>query len=421
MSDPIIPSTPVSTPALSAPASTPSSIPAPSTSPSPSPQPTAKSPLLSMDEFDGDTPQPPAGFGSKLSSIKAPAKVEQPTPQEDENIEEGEVELEETAEDVGETNNEEVDPTPVEDDGDTVKLTEEEQKVIHGNNKRDFTGFDKDEIKLLKKLDNGRFLKVSQKWKELKEKAAEVETLKQQTTNLTKQLREGGIPETWSEHPEAYVLHPEYQKLSNDISRVDYEENFYRQQALRVKNGEEWQHITGYQQNGQPILSQAMKASNEADIWLNSIIGKAAHVKGGIEQQINNIQRNFQHQHQSATTEIKTQIDQFVSKLIDPLKPKAEDEATIDKVLPASFKSNPMTYGYKKMFAVLLQQARYIQTLQGQQAAKAKINNDNKLAGANISRTPRDPAAASGRQQVMKNGKRVDAILDIKDFIPKDE
>ncbi len=77
--------------------------------------------------------------------------------------------------------------------------------------------------------------------------------------------------------------------------------------------------------------------------------------------------------------------------------------------------SNPMSYGYGIMFAVLMQQGRLLNQYRNEKSASAKLNNDKRLAGPSISKTPRDPSSSA------LQGKGKQEILSLKDFLPKED
>lgn len=290
--------------------------------------------------------------------------------------------------------------------------------VIHGNDKRDFTGFTDDERKALKKLDNPRFNKIAPLWRDLKAKAAEAEQIKAQNTKLQQQLKEGGIPDSWVEHPNAYQLSPKYQELSNKVGMLEFEENFYREQAVAVMEGKDWQRIEGYN-NGQPVLSGPLKADNRASVWLNAGVSKLAAMKGQTEGQISLLQQQFSQQYSQSQAFIKQETDNFVNRLIPELRPKDDTEKLeMRKLLGDQYKSNPLTYFAENAYAVIIQQARYIKTLLDKGKTEVKLNNDRKLAGPAINRTPRDPGANHVNNG--KPAKKGDEILSLDSFLPKD-
>lgn len=316
----------------------------------------------------------------------------------------------------------EVDDEAVDKESESDEATEPkdtEPGKIHGNNKRDFSGFDLSEIKTLKGMNNYWFNKLAPVWRELKLQTKVVPELKTQVETLTKQLRDGGVPESWHEHPEAYVLSPEFRAINQEYSRIDFEENFYQQQLAAVKAGSDWQYIKSYDRaTGQPILSEVRKASNQDDIWLTQTLGKCGVRKGNLEGRISNIQQTFQGQHQQFLGAVKATTDGFISKLVDKVKPLEPDEKSFEDMLPTSLRQHPLAYAAKRQHGIIMQQARYIEELLKAKTVDTKLANDRKLAGARPSKLPRDPSTETPGQKVIRNGKPVDAMLRIEDIVP---
>lgn len=367
------------------------------------------SPVLSIDDFDTNsaTHLPSRDNVNQKTGFKNPPKTAVTPPNvkaTDENKEEIETDIETDIKDTPEKEDVEDGDKEVDDTGevkkDEVELTDAEKAElkVHGNSKRDFTGFTPEEAKLLKNLDNPRFLKLSKTWRALKEEATKAVEYKTQAENLTKQLREGGVPESWTEHPDAYQLSPEYRQVSQQYSKVDYEENFYDQQLANVKDGKPWQQITGYDRNtSQPILSAPLEASNQADIYLNKIIARAAGVKAQLEGRVANMQQNFTAQHNANVGGVKQQIDKVVNNLIAELKPVEADEKMIAEAMPPSLRNHPLSYGYIKLGALVFAQARHIKSMMDKTTVAAKVEGDRKLAGPNINKMKKDPTSSNGK------------------------
>jgi len=102
--------------------------------------------------------------------------------------------------------------------------------------------------------------------KSLKEATQEREQLK---TELTK-VKEGRIPDSYLDHPEAYQLLPEYQTAVNDYQTDAFEESHWAQQLERIEQGLAWQNLRGYQ-DGKPVYETIPQRKNaEGEIIYDS-------------------------------------------------------------------------------------------------------------------------------------------------------
>ena len=192
---------------------------------------------LSFEEFN--TAQP-LGIKPKLTEdgklVKEPSpKVKVPSTEaveytnetlKEKPIEEGEEtkeddvkEVEEASEDNGEAEQ------STETEGEEGEVKDKEEEKLHGNTKRDYSGFTNEEIKLLKRLDNSRFQTISTNWKALKSAANKSVELAKELVSAKQLLKDSGIPETWHEHPEAYQLSTQYNNIATQYAQQDALEN----------------------------------------------------------------------------------------------------------------------------------------------------------------------------------------------------
>lgn len=115
-----------------------------------------------------------------------------------------------------------------------------------------------------KKMDNS-----AKEWvvARLKEGAAKIKELETKT-------KRDDIPEAWYEHPEAYVLTPEFQKLHNELNMTRSIEEHFRQQLIAIKEGEDWFDL---QQGPEGKLVQVkQKADATAEVNVLNRIQKAS-------------------------------------------------------------------------------------------------------------------------------------------------
>jgi hypothetical protein len=71
------------------------------------------------------------------------------------------------------------------------------------------------------------------------------------------------------EHPESYLLDPEFRELQRANTQTNGLVNFWREQLIRVERGEPWQAITSYDQQGNPII-QDVPAPEDGSVDIDS-------------------------------------------------------------------------------------------------------------------------------------------------------
>lgn len=145
---------------------------------------------------------------------------------------------------------------------------------------RDYSGFSDQETKILKSMSNEAFEHTSKLIKEHKELS-------------------GLKGATFLQHPQAYQLDPQFQKLNNDASYYDREAKFWEQQLMLCADGKEWQSITKYNDDGTVVLSSPQPSSLRAQEQLRLVMGKAMNLgdqtRTQASQYANTFQQRIQH------------------------------------------------------------------------------------------------------------------------------
>jgi len=272
---------------------------------------------------------------------------------------------------------------------------------------RDYTQFDEDGQKVLKKARNEVFAYAEKLNKSLKEVTQEREQLK---TELTK-VKEGRIPDSYLDHPEAYQLLPEYQTAVNDYQTDAFEENHWAQQLERIEQGLAWQNLRGYQ-DGKPVyetIPQRKNAEGEviydsrAKVEIMRLLNACSAARQNSGFRVQQVVGGFKQLHQQSIGK----VSEFEHNSFPTLKEmKPELKADVDKIiksLPSEIQRSPYASFIAKGSLLVGAQAQRIRTLEAELAAAKGQAVDRKAAGP----TAKSFTAAGGSQEKM---------LDIKDF-----
>lgn len=151
----------------------------------------------------------------------------------------------------------------------------------------DYSGFSQEEASALKQMSTGARDFTIKILKERKE-------LSSQT---------GG---TYLQHPDAYVLDPQFNELNEDVSYAEKEAMHWQDQLIKAQNGEKWRPVEKWDSKGNPVLGaeqpptvQAIeqmrmymnKCNIFADQKRNQLQAFAQNYKSRIQQDTNNIQQ----------------------------------------------------------------------------------------------------------------------------------
>lgn len=260
--------------------------------------------------------------------------------------------------------------------------TEEEELKLHGNTKRDYAGFNANQVKILKRLDNNRFQAISTEWRALQSAANKAVELATQLEEQKKIAAGKGIPQTWYEHPEAYSLTPEFRQLSTQYAQYDAVEAHYTEQIAAIQDGKPWTAIVGVNpQTGELQYSPEQQPTPQAMANVNRALIQATTAKGQLQAKVDNLASNFANTHKQAASQIKNEIQGYLDKLHPEVKPVDKDVEMVTNMLPAMYKNHPLAWGFSQLVAMSFAQGRFLKKLLSEKEQAAKVAADTKLAG----------------------------------------
>ena len=98
------------------------------------------------------------------------------------------------------------------------------------------------------------------------------------------------LPSSWYEHEQAFVLVPQYQKLSRSLDTYNRVEDHYRQQLIAIKEGDDWQDLTTNDQG--EIVTVPRKADAASEVEVSRRINAAAMQIQNTTKEIQTFQDN---------------------------------------------------------------------------------------------------------------------------------
>jgi hypothetical protein len=327
--------------------------------------------VLSLDDFDGDAKEiDPKDEGQSnkpvKQDIKKSAKSETSETPESDPLEKEESEDESD-------NKLELDLNLEEDPTEKLKKSQEEKELGKIEGKRDYSKFKPEHAAYLKNLPNHLFKKASEEFLNTYKIELENKELKEK---LQKQSS-GQLPDSYYEHPQAFELTRQYQELKGQLEYDNFEERHWLSQLARVKKGQPWLNLIGYdEKTGQPQYQtinppQVEEGQNpqndiDAEIKIQNHISNLQLQKRERETQL----AVFKNQHQQTYEKSKQGIKSLESRFFKAF----EDESKLDKAVKAdiqlarealekespAFKDNPLTSLLIKSYAALKVQQRQL-------------------------------------------------------------
>lgn len=164
---------------------------------------------------------------------------------------------------------------------------------------RDYTGFSEEEAKVLRQMSNPAFEFATKVLKQNKELAASSKNL-------------------YLQHPNAYVLDPEFQKLNEDTFYADAESKHWQEQLMLIKAGKPWKPLKGFTKEGTPVYGPEQQPSDLAEEEARSNMGYTAQLAQQTRGQLQMFQQQYGQRVAQDTQQIKAIQQQKFSWHADP-------------------------------------------------------------------------------------------------------
>jgi hypothetical protein len=245
------------------------------------------------------------------------------------------------------------------------------QPIPSGTDSRDYSDLPPEVIPHFKKMGGKAFdfLKpVYKEHQELKrvvaEKEAEIATLK-----------EGRIPDSYYEHPNAYVLTPEFERTAANSQKAAAVLQHWQKQAKRIAEGEDtYTELVEDQDSGGLRESAPLKVTPDAEGQVQKYVTGSQHQLMRIQMALETVGKSHQQTAQKAMQELSEFEDnafrQFAGEPGKKLAPLVKD--TLTKILPSAFRNSPLAAGYAKALITI--------RVLGMELEKAKKGSGNAVA-----------------------------------------
>ena len=310
--------------------------------------------LASEDAFN------PLDGGNLLDDAETVDEEQAPTeepaeeePQEEEAV--AEVEEEESSEEE-ETEEEEEEAEEVE---------EEEEEGFSGQLKkatkniptaRDYSKYSEEDAKYLKQMSNEAFEHFSKKASE--------------NIELQKKLEDTSAQQT-ADHPDAYVLSDEYRDSYANLTKAQQEQQHWRSQLIKIRNGETWSSIQGYDEKGNMVLGKdPYKPTQQAEIDVEMALQEAVTLNRKFSDKLENVSKTFKGSYNEAVTLLeneqksnfawltdeKVANEQIVLPNVGTTSIKAVKNS-FEKAIPKTFRNHPLAELASNLFVTLQLQA----------------------------------------------------------------
>lgn len=268
------------------------------------------------------------------------------------------------------------------------KVTESKTTTAEATKQeRDLTGIAPEHQALFKQMSNEAFNVLKTEY-----------VAKRQLETELAEARKGAIPPSYYEHEQAYVLSPEFAQQSDVVSQAEDIHKHYTAQLAELRGGAETYTILQRNAQGQLVVSAPIKADRNT-------VDQMADVRQSAYQQLMNAQAQLNaigNVHRQRAGEYKQQLNDFESKAFPLFTDKPEHKAvvadTIQKVLPAAYRNNPLAPAFAKALITVAELGKALQAKQ--QPAPATTTTKTQPSAAEISSGGAAPVGAQQKEEV---------------------
>lgn len=243
---------------------------------------------------------------------------------------------------------------------------------------RDYTGFEETESAFLKRMSNDAFAWVKPQLLERKNLAKVLSNKDAEIANL--KSGKAQLPDSYFEHPQGFVLAPEYNDAANQLQRSDYVMKHWQKQLVNIRQGGNWQDLN-FDAKGNAILSQPVKATAEAEASVLGYINWAANQMQDKQRAVLSIEQGFRNRHSEAANGIKQIEKQYFAAYEDEKHPYMPVVKNLLSSLPAEFRNSPLAPLVAKAGAGVIQLLNVIKERDLTIAKVQKENDELKKAG----------------------------------------
>lgn len=236
---------------------------------------------------------------------------------------------------------------------------------------RKFDGLDDEEKRMFTRMSNEAYARLYPQYLEHKKLKEDFETIKAENEKLKGQ----GI----YEHENAFSITPEYQQLSDTVTRLGSEADFWQQQLALAKAGENWAPFIGYDDKGTARFGEPREGTPQAEAAIMACLTKAYTLQSQYSGQLESFKSQFSNQHKSFIGHL-AETEKKIFQGADMVKLTKAAESKLN-LFPAHIQRHPVTQSLAKALVVIDGLLAMIRTQKNSGNAKAVRNSIARAAG----------------------------------------
>ena len=255
--------------------------------------------------------------------------------------------------------NEEVSEGTADEDEEASELSKSLGK-LNTPKGRDYSKFSEEDAKYLKQMSNDAFEHFSKRAEENKNLQESLEKAKDSSQSI-------------ADHPEAYLLSDEYKDHAANLTKAQQEQAHWRAQLIKIRNGENWQNIEGYNEAGQLITSKdGYKPTQQSEVDVEMAMQEAAGLSRKFSDKLENVSTSYSKSYKDAVQLLDSEQKANFAWTTDEAVAKQElvipnmGNTTIQQIktgfssaLPKTFQKHPLAELASNLFVTLQLQSAH--------------------------------------------------------------
>lgn len=209
---------------------------------------------------------------------------------------------------------------------------------------RVFDGLADDEKPLFQQMSNAAYARIYPEWIKRQEAAEKISKLEKdlEVANAKRYYEEDG----------AWELDPDVKSTKENLSGLDTEQAFWKEQYAAVEAGEKWYELV-LDKNGRLAYGKEQEPSAAAKAEILSKLTEVSTLRGQLKNRLDGLSSTFKQRHQSVSEGLK-KVDQEIFGSLDMTKPhiKTAYENHL-KAFPRELQSNTMAQMLAKSRVVI--------------------------------------------------------------------
>lgn len=265
---------------------------------------------------------------------------------------------------------------------DNTQVKDEENKIR--TKSKNLESFDPEDRPFVKQMSDKAGAHFLRKLNSLKE---EISTARLQL----KEIEDGGLPLSYQNHPDAFILSPEYKQAAQGVQRLSQEAEHWREQLQRVINNEAFNDIAGFDKDGNLARGELIQPNPQLIEDVRALYYKANNLVENEKGKLGQLRGQFKAGYDKNKTDIDNGIKQHLGWLDSPslagvkIKLDGVNEEFTTKELgeffknsyaPKAFKDHPMTAASASLFAAFTLVNNLYQQEKAKNNVKAKNTTD---------------------------------------------